>query len=224
MRNVDQKLAWLIIGLVIFAVVGFIGYTIVNKTDGEKFKLEYEKENTSLYDDGSRYIEMDIPKKNPFVYLTYEEAVDFIKSGTGILFFSRPGCPYCRSTIPATIEFAKNNDIKEIYYYNPEAIRNANNEEYKTLLSLLDEYLPVDIVTQSKDASDFNPKLKRLVVPHLFFINKGAVVAHHQENRSTHNKPLSQQQHDEMVTIYNGLYKQLLTARNTCTAVKEPNC
>jgi len=168
-----------IIGLVIgilVAIIIAIGVCafIKSNDDGLRFKREYEALNGQYNKDGDRYREISINRNNNVVYLTYDELVDFAANGTGLLFFGRPGCPFCRALVPTMLDFADEQDIN-IYYFNIEYDREANNERYQHILALFDEFLPTDTATQNEDDPDFNPNLKRVVLPHLFFLRDGII-------------------------------------------------
>lgn len=170
----------IIIGILL--VIGLIlGYYFISKnndkvnSDAIRFKKEYEALNDELNDDGSKkYTKMSIDENNKIVYLDYEELIDFINNGTGTLYIGRPGCPWCRLLIEPMFEFAEENNVN-IYYYNIEKDRTENNDRYKNVLKLLDEYLPIDTVTQNEDDKDFDKTLKRVVLPHVFFIDGGEI-------------------------------------------------
>ncbi len=171
---------YLIIGSLALIVLTLVTVFVFNKinnysVDGHNFKREYEALNKELDEDGNKkYYQLSIKKDAPVTYLNYDELEKFLDNGTGVLYIGRPGCPWCRVLIPGLFDFAKENDIK-ILYYNIEEDRNENNIKYKEILNRLDEYLPVDTVTQKEDEEGFNPLLKRVVLPHIFFLNKGTV-------------------------------------------------
>lgn len=192
--------------------------------DSKKFKKEYEEGNGLKYKNGKEYLELNIPEANPFVYLDYNEMIEFIKTESGILLFSRPGCPYCRSTMLATIDFAKKNNIDKIYYYNPEKIREENGTEYKSLLELLDSHLPVDKVTQKEEDPNFDINLKRIVVPQILFVHGGEVVFAHQEGRTEFSDKLSDNQIKEIISIYESGYFEYKNASSSCLPVKQEEC
>jgi len=145
--------------------------------DALRFKQEYEALNGVLNDDGTnRYTYISIDDDNNIVYLTYDELVDFTSNGTGMLYFGRPGCPWCRILVPYLLEYAKEADIN-IYYYDIEQDRYENNEQYQHILRIFRGYLPADTVTQNEDDPDFNPGLKRMVLPQLFFMDNGTIRA-----------------------------------------------
>lgn len=185
-------------------------------SDSLKFKKEYESLNGEKNASGNEYLKIEVPSANPIKYLTIEETLGFLENGTGILYFGRPGCPYCRSTINSLFEFAKENEVETIYYYNPEEIRNEETEEYKIILEKLDEFLKVDISSQKEEDNDFDPTLKRLAVPDVYFINKGRVVRNYNESRSEFRNELTKEQVKEMKKIYSDLYSDYIDALSMC--------
>jgi len=141
-----------------------------------KFKEEYESVNDAKNADGSaQYTFLSINEDNNSIYLSFEDLVDFIDNKSGLLYFGRPGCPWCRLLLPIMLEFAKEEDVF-VYYYNIEKDRDENNDKYKTVLSKLGDFLPTDTVNQNEADANFNPGLKRVVLPQLFFIKDGKVV------------------------------------------------
>ena len=61
-----------------------------NAADALRFKEEHEFYNGQLRDNGEPHLEIYIPANNRVVYLEFAELMDFIDSGTGVFFFSRP--------------------------------------------------------------------------------------------------------------------------------------
>ena len=146
------------------------------KTEGSlRFKQEYEELNDVLNDDGTnRYFYLAIDEDNNIVYLTYEKLLDFTSGGKGLLYFGRPACPWCRLLIPYMLEYAKEADVN-IYYYDIERDRDEDNEQYRNILRIFRGYFPTDTVTQNENDRDFNPGLKRVVLPQLFYMHNGAI-------------------------------------------------
>ena len=145
--------------------------------DSIRFKEEYEALNSVLNEDGTNaHHVMSINRVSNVKYLDYGELMDFIDDKTGLLYFGRPACPWCRQLIPHMLEFAKEDRV-DVYYYDIEHDRAENNDEYKSILAFFGEFLPTDTVTQDEDDPDFDESLKRVVLPHLFFLKDGKVVA-----------------------------------------------
>jgi len=165
----------LILGAGVYAW-NFVNNRTTDEMDAMRFKNEYEELNGTTDSYGNLRTEITISEDNNVVYLTYEELIEFIENGTGLLFFGRPQCPWCRLLVPMMLEFADEDDIT-IYYFNPDADRTANNERYQNILRLLHNYLPVDTVTQDEDDPNFDPNLKRVTLPHLFFMRDGQVAS-----------------------------------------------
>lgn len=159
----------------LFAGCGVKDFRSQTKEDRLNFKEEYERLNLEVDDEGiPKYKQLSISEDNKVIYLSYEELLDFLENGSGLLYFGRPGCPWCRPLVPTLLKIAENKKTY-IYYYNIENDRTEDNANYKNILSLLDEYLPKDVVTQKEDDDNFNKDLKRVVLPHLFFIKKGKI-------------------------------------------------
>lgn len=145
--------------------------------DPLNFKEAYEALNNELDDEGKpKYDPVEVPEDNNIVILDYDEMMKFFDSGSGVIYLGRSGCPWCRKLLPAMLDFAEREQIN-LYYYDVRDIREENGEPYRALLAKLDAYLPQDTVTQSEDDPDFDPELKRVVLPHFFFLSRGQVQA-----------------------------------------------
>lgn len=204
--------------LLLVLLVGCTNKNIWKETDDSlKFEEEYEILNGTKNTSGTEYLNIDVPSANPMKYLTIDETLEFLENGTGILYFGRPGCPYCRSTLNTFLDFAKDNEIKVINYYNPEIIRNEGTNDYKKILEILDEYLKVDTTSQNEEDEDFDPTLKRLGVPDVYFINKGRVIGHYQESRAEYRDSLTKEQEKELKEIYNEIYSDYIDSTSICT-------
>ncbi|MDD2518433.1 MAG: hypothetical protein PHI05_02410 [Bacilli bacterium] len=204
--------------LLLVLLVGCAKENIWKETeDSIKFKEEYEVLNGTKNTSGTEYLKIEVPSANPIKYLTIDETLEFLENGTGILYFGRPGCPYCRSTLNTFLDFAKDNEIEVINYYNPETIRNEGTDEYKKILEILDEYLKVDTVTQSEEDENFDPTLKRLGVPDVYFMNKGRVIGHYQESRAEFKGVLTKDQEKGLKEIYNEIYSDYVDSISLCT-------
>ncbi len=119
-------------------------------TDGEKFAMEY-----------------DIQKENPFVYLNTKEMLEFVQTGSGILYFGFPECPWCKEAISIFNEVLDEKNVEKVYYYNPKKIREENTKSYQKLIQLLEEELIED-----------EEKHPRLYVPDIYVFKDGKVIDH----------------------------------------------
>lgn len=119
-----------------------------NKTDAIKFHDDYKK----------------VPKDNLYEYSTYDNVMDTIENGTGIIYLGFPSCVLCKEITPILNEVAKENKIDKILYYDFLDMRKNNTEEYKKLEKLLSDYI-------LKDESDD----KRISAPTVVFVKNGDI-------------------------------------------------
>lgn len=119
------------------------------ETDSQKFAKEY----TQVTDD------------NYFVYRNSEEIIKILEHGTGVVYIGFPECPWCQAYVPMLNEVADIEGLEKIYYYNILNDRKDNTEDYKKIVSLLDEYLQYD------DEGN-----KRVYVPAVIVVSEGEII------------------------------------------------
>ncbi len=119
------------------------------ETDSQKFAKEY----TQVTDD------------NYFVYRNSEEIIKILEHGTGVVYIGFPECPWCQAYVPMLNEVADIEGLEKIYYYNILNDRKNNTEDYKKIVSLLDEYLQYD------DEGN-----KRVYVPAVIVVSEGEII------------------------------------------------
>lgn len=142
----------LMILVVIAIIVGAI--LILNKdkkekTDAEKFSVEYTEVN----------------KNNVYVFRSIDEIIKILENGTGIVYLGFPECSWCQRYVKYLNEVAIDLGIDKIYYYNIREDRKNNTEDYQKIVSILDEYLQYD--------EEGN---KRIYVPGVIAIKKGEII------------------------------------------------
>ena len=166
--------------LILNALIGgndIIYYDRSNAEDALRFKERYEALNYVFDADGNpRHRVMYIPEVNRVVFIEFDELTELIDSGTGVFFFGRPQCPWCRVLFPVLLEAAENEGMYIHYYYYIDFDRSEFNENYVRILDKLHDYLPVDVTNQSPGSPDFDENLKRVTLPHVFFVKNGVVV------------------------------------------------
>jgi len=140
-----------------------------------RFKAEYEELNGELNDNGDPYEIIDVPPYSTVVYLEEDELMEFLESGTGILFFANGSCPWCRTLIPPLLDFGVAKDTP-LYYFNPVADREADTALHQFIKNILHDILPVDNRSQSPEDVDFDPEKKRVTVPQIFYFRDGKVI------------------------------------------------
>lgn len=185
---IDILLGAILVGIMTFGIYQYL------KSDGEKFKAEYEALN-------NENVNINISKNNPIKYVTLDEVFDIIQNKTGVIYFGFPGCPWCRNMIPVLFEAAKNNNIDTIYYFNPRNVKKSDNDEYNKLKEILNEYLSEDENGQ-----------KVLYVPDVYFIKDGKIVGHHLGTVDSQEEPtisLTEEEKNELLYIFNELFEKI---------------
>jgi len=155
---------YIILGFVILASI--ITAALINNKDQIKNHL-FKKSAIINIEQDSFVFSKEYPKvetENIYVYVTAEHAISLIKTGTGIIYFGFPACPWCQYTVPILNEVAKAKGVKQIYCYDIKEIRANNTPEYKELVSLLKDYL--------SDDDEGNP---RIYVPDIYFVKDGII-------------------------------------------------
>lgn len=165
-----------------------------NINDSIKFKQEYEALNNDS-------IVMSIDESNSIKYVDFDEVINILTTGTGVIYFGFPGCPWCRNMIPVLFDVADTNNIDTIYYYNPRDIRTSGEDDYQQLIKLLENYLEID--------EDNN---KRLYVPDVYFVRDGQIMGHHLSTVASQTDPfipLTSEQKKELENIYQDLFDKI---------------
>lgn len=210
--------------------------------DEKKFKEEYENLNGTTRSDGQKNKEVNIIKDNNITYITLEEAVDILDSGTGVIYFGFASCPYCRNSVPILLDAMNSSKLDKIYYVNirPEdkkendlrdtytldaknkarKTKDAEKAYYNVLLALAN-YLD-DYVLKTEKGKEVNTGEKRLYAPTVVAVKEGVTVGFHQGTVKEHNADelgnlpdLTTEQRKELLNTYNKLISSYLS--DTCT-------
>ena len=177
-------------------IVGFCIYSVINKedvemTDAIKFKNEYSELNGKVNEaNGKNYVNVSIKDDNTVKYVSEEEAVKLLETGSGIIYFGFSKCPWCRSLVTTLTETAK--ELNEtIYYLDVLNIRSAfsltdgklekiknGSDSYYDILKLLDNQLEPYYLTDEA-GNQFDTLEKRLYAPTLVAVKDGVVTGIH---------------------------------------------
>lgn len=196
----------------IAVIISLIFMNPINN-DSKKFKEEYESLNKT-------HKPITINKNNPIKYADYDEIVNLIKSGTGVIYFGFPECPWCRNAVPVLLEAAEELELKEIYYFNALDMRDIKKldengkivttkegtKEYYELVNLLSDYLG--------EYEGLNDKeIKRLYFPTVVFVKEGKVLGLNVSTVESQLDPmvdLNEKQKAELKNIYETYMSQVL--------------
>ncbi|MDD3453016.1 MAG: hypothetical protein PHN42_01895 [Bacilli bacterium] len=225
-----------IIIILLMALLSIAGFSIYNNyknknykestTDAIKFMIEYENLNNKLKADGiNKHTEINIIEENVIKYSNYNEIVSVLDSGTGVIYFGYPECPWCRNAAPELVKVAKETGLETIYYFNDMSIRDQKSlddngnvivdkegtDEYYNLLTRLSDYLG-----SYKGLND--ETIKRLYVPTVVFVKEGNIVGVHIGTVESQTDPsilLNDEQREELQQIYRENMEKVLN--NSCS-------
>ncbi len=216
-----KKYVVTMIVVIIFALIALLVIGIFNSSsnDAKKFKKEYESLNGQKNSNGKEYISVDIESNNKIYYAKYQEIMDLLDHGTGVIYFGFPECPWCRNMIPVLLDAADETSIEKIYYFNALSMRDKKSlkdgvivtekegtEEYYQLLdalsSILGPYEGLDDDT-----------ILRLYFPTVVFVKNGTIVGSHEGTLDSQKDPyvaLTIEQKEELKKIYTDFIHEVL--------------
>ena len=132
---------------------------IAQNTNTQKFKKDYPSGADN----------------NRFVYKTADEIIKQLESGTGLIYFGFPDCPWCQKYVEYLDQVARAEGLKEISYYNIKQARADNTAQYQKIVALLKNH------GLNTDKSG-NP---RIFVPEVVAVKNGKVIG--RDNTSSSN-------------------------------------
>lgn len=121
-----------------------------NKTDAVRFHNEYKK----------------VSKNNVYEYSTYDNVIDTIENGTGVIYLGFPSCVLCKEITPILNDAAKEKKLDKVLYYNFKDIRDNNTLEYQKLENILLEYILKE---------DDKTKETKITAPTVIFVKEGNI-------------------------------------------------
>ncbi len=217
-----------IITFLCILVVGLCVYFVVNdkleESDASRFRNEYMELNDKINENGENYPNVTISDKNTINYLSQNEAVKFLKNGTGILYLGFATCPWCRSLIPVLTEVAEEKnetinyldilDIRSTYALENGSLKKIKDgtKQYYEILKILDKKL--DNFTLKDEAGNiYDTGEKRIYAPTVIALSKGEITYFHvgtvESQKSGYDK-LNEEQINELKQIF----EKLIASKN----------
>ncbi len=217
-----MKKGSMIVIIIVFLFSIFMGYRYfedkkeTTSKDAVTFKKEYEALNNRVNPNNNKlYPEVSISNDNPVKYSSYDEIFEVLKSGTGVIYFGFPECPWCRNLVPVMLSAAKEVEIDTIYYLNIKDDRDVlmlnengdiitekeGNKKYFELVEKLDSILD-DYILTDNDGKSVSAGEKRIYTPLLIFVKNGKIIAHHTDTVDSQTDPyvaLNDRQSEELL-------------------------
>ena len=234
--NKDNKV---FIGIIVVLLICMIGIGVIALRDKKEeqsknggnadslvFKNEYESLNNVIREkDGKTIKEISISANNPVDIVSEEEAVSLLESGTGILYFGFPDCPWCRSMLPVLLTTLDNVSIDKLYYLNISSIRDTlalgENDKvdikeegttgYYKLLKLLDSVLEPYYLT-NENGEKVDTQEKRLMAPTVVGFKNGIITEIHVgtvESQESGYDDLTIEEQEELSNIFMELIRSV---------------
>lgn len=227
-----KKSIVMILGIVAI-LIGFVGCenrvdeVATNIPEDELFKVEHEELNGVPHPDNPDriFIDMSISENNPFIYAEYDEIIELLEGGTGIIYFGFPTCPWCRNLVPVLTDAAVDFGVEEILYRNVLNDRNVLELEddeiievsagypgYYEVLEILGDHVPA--YTGLEDDS-----IKRITAPTVVFVQDGQVIGYHESLPSFQERvsedelggwlPMNEDEVEELTQVFMTYFEQL---------------
>jgi len=206
--------------LTVFAIIFFISACAGGETDAERFREEHEMFNGQVTRDGENYhMHMDIPRRNPFVYVDGAQVYEMLTagSGSGIIYMGFPECPWCRTLIPSLLDALGEAGFRgNVYYYNGLADRDILRLDdygeievvqegepiYHQLVALLFDYL-------GKYVGLGDESIRRIYFPTTVFFRDGEITSVHLGTVPSHVRGFDALSEDELDELKTALVSQI---------------
>lgn len=163
-----------------------------NETDALRFYKEYPL----------------VKENNVYKYTTYDNVIELITEGSGVIYLGFPTCPWCKELTPILNEVAKEKSVKEVFYYNFKDIRENNTDEYKKLVTLLSEYIGED-----KEGN------KRISAPSTIFVKNGKIKGVHVgtvDSHDAHERTMTDEEKSQLKTILSNYFDEIYNDECDC--------
>ena len=183
----------------------------------QSVKNAFEALNGQTAANGQPYMEVHVSEDSLFVPINEEDALQLLESGTGVLIFEFPECPWYRNMMPVVDQAAKEMALSKLYTFNIReernqitlgddgalVVANEGTEFYRKVLDLLGE--SASVYDGLNDES-----IRRIYAPTVFVIENGEVISSHistVDSQSDPLTPLTEAQHQELLDIYKSMFK-----------------
>jgi hypothetical protein len=181
-------------------------------TGSQLFEEEYEILNGQTTMDGEHtYSVIDVPSENRVEYADLAQIQELLATGTGVIYFGFPECPWCRTLVPVLFEATAAAGYEgPVYYSNflserdklklddsgKIVVEQEGTEAYQQLVATLYDWLgPYNGLNDDS--------IKRIYFPTTVFVRNGQIVDVHLvtvESQESGYDPLTDEQHAELLS------------------------
>lgn len=133
--------------LIIMLSTGCSVKKVEELTDAEKFAREF-----------------NVSENNPFIYADFDDILNVFENGSGIIFLADSDYEGSLKAAKYLLKAAKENEILNIYYYNPKKIEEKNPKKYKKLYDEIKSDL-------EKEEEEFT-----LILPTVYSLKDGKII------------------------------------------------
>ena len=177
----------LLVFLFVFVLTG------CSSKSAKDFKKEYESLNGKETSSGKINRTLNIPQNNPYEKVSSSKILEMINNKESFyVYFGDSLCPWCRSVIEKSIEVAKKQKVKKIYYVKiwdengneilrskyklndqnePEIVTKGTDDYYKLLASF--DKLLSDYNLTSSTGEKISVGEKRIFAPNFIYVENG---------------------------------------------------
>ena len=162
---------------------------------GKDAYVHHEKADMTGY----RFLE---DRDHAYEKVTFGEAADILENGTGVLYFGRPGCPWCQRIVPVLNEAAKEYRMP-IYYADCGQISGGEEPKYfEQILEMCDDFL--------SKGEDGRPQF---YIPFVVGVKDGVIKDAHEATVEgfrieDSDSDLSKEQREELRGIYETIFRK----------------
>lgn len=188
-------LVFLGIGLILLIVFISLIASSFNKpssVDAGRFKNEFESFNKKESSEGIKLQKVSLSNKNKIVYTDLDGALNFLESGTGIIFFASPDDPTARSVVNCLLDAMDSSKVEKVLYLDMREILDeyelrdtevkklsTASPKYYSMVTILKDYLEDYYIKDLSTQVEYSVGVKRLSGPTLVAVKKGYVLNAH---------------------------------------------
>lgn len=215
--------------VLVIVVLSFVLVGCNKNTHALEFKKDYESLNGEKNKNGKEHRSVTIDDDNPYEKVDASDIVKKIENKeTFYVYFGDKLCPWCRSVIEKSIEVAKENKIKKIYYVpiwnddGEEILRDKyemvdgelkktidGTSEYQKLLEYFNDLLE-DYMVKDAEGNKISTEEKRIFAPNYIYVEKGVakrITTGTSEKQTDSREELTKEILEDEEKLFNDFFK-----------------